>query len=113
MVAGRDGLTGTTPSKKVVTRARNMSSLIQSKMGSAATNVTPEDLVTLALGLALDQEQWDKGSDASRAKVKLDCLRFIHDVQEDKRTAAGDSGGVADFAVWVGRRRINNGGDDQ
>lgn len=68
-------------------------------------------MVTLALGLALDQEQFDKGSDASRARVKLECLKFVQDVRMDGRKAPDGDAPEASFQVWVSgqnRKRLSS-----
>jgi hypothetical protein len=83
--------------------------MLRRRLKGAEADLTDEDLMQLALGLALDQDQWDHGNDASRSRVKLDCLRFLHEVRQDAK-GAGDQGAVSDFHVWVQTRRGGGGG---
>lgn len=112
---GGTGLAGTGSSalKKPSARERNLHRAIQSKLKDAVTDLTDGDMVALALGLALDQEQWDKGSDPGRAKVKLACLQFIHDVRLDARAKETGADVAASFEMWVGRRAQRRSGRDE
>ena len=92
-------------------RERNLQHAIQSRLKGAVGDLTDADRVTLALGLALDQEQWDRGADASRAKVKLDCLKFIQDVRMDGRAKENGADVAASFAMWVGKRPRRDDGE--
>lgn len=60
--------------------------------------LSDEDLQVLAMELILDQDPWDEGQDAQRAKVKLEALNFIHKVRKDSKPE--EAAGASDFEVW-------------
>jgi hypothetical protein len=84
-------------SKAVRVVTRNLaSSLARIRVKPEA--LTDEDIQLLAMELILDQDQWDEGTDAQRSKVKLDALKFIHEVRKDSKPV--EDATASDFEVW-------------
>lgn len=77
--------------------SRNLANAL-SRVKLRPSEMTDEDLQVLAMELILDQDQWDEGTDAQRAKVKLDALKFILDVRKSGKPV--EDTGAGDFEVW-------------
>lgn len=60
--------------------------------------LSPESLQQLALDLLLDAPDDENGS-AARLKVKLDCIRLLHDMMQDNKEPQ-DAAGTDDAADW-------------